>query len=128
MHSQQAFGKNNLLKLYTVLPILTQIAIIVKKSDYLSFVEEKPVNLVKSLPCGETTLAMLGNLWQVNFSALKLLPFDHDIYNIPTEEKLILANEKILQNACLLHYGIDLSAVQRYCGGRWTGEHRYTGH
>ena len=29
LHSQQAFGKNNLLKLYTVLPVLTQLAIIV---------------------------------------------------------------------------------------------------
>ena len=29
-----------------------------------------------------------------------------------------------MRNACLIHYDMNLSAVQRYCGGKWTGEHR----
>ena len=32
----------------------------------------------------------------------------------------------MLRNACLLHYNIDLNVVQRYCGDKWTGEHRRT--
>ena len=92
LHSQQAFGKNNSLKSYTGLPVLTQIAVIVWKSGYLGSVKDKPTNLANALPCGKTTLAMLSNL----------------------------------RNACLLHYVMDLSAVQRYCGGRWKGEHRRT--
>ena len=69
---------------------------------------------------------MISDLARVDFSALKLLPFNHDIYDDPEEEKLIIANKKVLRNACLHHYDMDLSAVQGYYGGKWTGEHRRT--
>lgn len=69
---------------------------------------------------------MISNLARVDFSALKLLPFNHDIYDNPEEELQIVANKKVLRNACLLHYDMDLSAVQRYCGGKWAGEYRQT--
>ena len=124
LHSQQTFGKNNELKSYTVLPVVSQIAVIMWKSGYLSADDDK--KLAKLLPCGEATLAMISDLARVDFSALKLLPLDHDIYDDPKEEALIIANKKVLRNACLLHYDMDLSAVQRYCGGKWTGEHRQT--
>ena len=67
---------------------------------------------------------MVRDLALVDFSALKLLPFDHDIYDNPEEEKQIITNKKVMRNACLIHYDMDLSAVQRYCSGKWTGEHR----
>ena len=67
---------------------------------------------------------MLGHLHQVNFSALRLLPLNHDTYNSPEEERTILAIKTILRNACLLHYYMDLGAVQHYCDGKWTGEYR----
>ena len=69
---------------------------------------------------------MISGLARVDFFALKLLPFNHDIYDNPEEELRIVANKKVLHNACFLHYNMDLSAVQRYCGGKWTGEHRET--
>ena len=69
---------------------------------------------------------MSSDLARVDFLALKLLPFNHDIYDNPEEEKYIITNKKVLQNACLLHYDMDLSAVQLYGGGKWTGEHRRT--
>ena len=28
-----------------------------------------------------------------------------------------------MRNECLLHYDMNLSALQRYCGGKWTSEH-----
>ena len=111
LHSQQIFGKNNALKSYTVLPVLSQIAVIVWKSGYLSTDDKELETLAKLLPCGEGTLSMISNLARVDFSALKLLPFDHDIYDNPEEEKWIIANKKVLQNTYLLYYDIDLSAV-----------------
>ena len=74
----------------------------------------------------EATLSMISNLARVDFSALKLLPFDHDIYDNPEEKKKTIANKKVLRNACFLHYNMNLSAIQQYCGGKWTGEHRRT--
>ena len=126
LHLQQQFGKNNELKSYTVLPVLSQIAVIVWKSGYLGTDNKEPETLAKLLPCGEATLSMISNLARVDFSALKLLPFDHDIYNDPGDERRIIINKKVLRNAGLLHYDMDLSAVQRYCGDKWTGEHRRT--
>ena len=96
---------------------MTQIAVIVWKSGYLDATRDEPATLATALPFGETTHSMLSNLQQVDFSALKIPPLDHDIYNDPDQEKKILADKLILRNACLLHYDIDLGAVQRYCGG-----------
>ena len=96
------------------------------KLGYLRTDDNEPETLAKLLPCREATLSMISDLARVDFSALKLLPFDHDIYNDPEEELRIVANKKVLRNACLLHYNMHLSAVQRYCGGKWTGEHRRT--
>ena len=86
------------------MPVLSQIAVIVWKSVYLSTDDNKPETLAKLLPCGEATLSMISDLARVDFSALKLLPFDHDIYDNPEEELRIVANKKVLRNACLLHY------------------------
>ena len=62
----------------------------------------------------------------MDFLALKLLLVNHDIYDDLEEEKKIIANKKVIQNACLIHYDMNLSAVQQYCGGKWTGELRRT--
>ena len=119
MYSQQAFGKNNLLKLYTVLSVLSQIAFIVCKSGYLCSHFEGAVNnnLAKALPCSETALAMLVELPQIDFLMLQFLPSDYDIYEYPKDKATILVDEKILINAWLLHNNMDVSVVQQYCGG-----------
>ena len=92
LHPQQAFGKNNPLKSYTVLPVVSQIAVIVWKSSYLSNDDNEPTALAKALPYGETTLSMISNLARVDFSTLKLLLFDHNIYDDLEKEKEIIAN------------------------------------
>ena len=94
LHSQQQFGKNNDLKSYTVLPVLSQIAVIVWKSGYLSTDDKEPETLAKLLTCGEATLSMISNLARVDFLALKFLPFDHDIYNDPEDEWRIIAKKR----------------------------------
>ena len=118
LHSQQTFVKNIQLKLYTVLPVLSQIEVVMWRSGYLSKDDSEPETLAKLHPCGEATLSMISELARVDFSALKFLPFDHYIYNDPEEEKKIIADKKVLQNARYIHYDMDLSAVQRYCGGK----------
>ena len=67
LHSQQAFGVNNLSKLYTVVPVMTQIAVIVWKSGYLDPARDEPAALATALPFGKTTHSMLYNLQRVNF-------------------------------------------------------------
>ena len=86
-HSQQSFGENNTLKSYNVLSVVSLIAVIMWRSSYLSKDD------CESAPMGETTLSMISNLAQVDFSALKLLPLNHDIYDDPEEEKTIIANK-----------------------------------
>ena len=83
LYSQQTFGKNNQLKSYTILPILSQIAVIVWISGYLSKDDSELEILAKVLPCGGATLSIISDLARVDFSALKLLPFDHDINDNP---------------------------------------------
>ena len=97
LHSQQSVGKYNPLKSYIVLPGVSQIVVIVWKSGYLSEDEGEPTALAKGLPVGETTLAMISDLAQVTFLALKLLPFDHDIYDNLEEEKKIIPNKKVIR-------------------------------
>ena len=94
---------------------MTQIAVILWKLGYLDSAREELASLAKALPFGETTHYKLGNLQWVDFSALKIPPFNHDIYNNAEKKKQILANKLILRNACLLHYNMDLGAIQRYC-------------
>ena len=91
LHSQRTFGKSNELKLYTVLTVLSLIAVIVWESGYLNADNDKPEILAKILPCKEATLTMISDLARVNFLALKLLPFDHNIYDDPKEVALIIA-------------------------------------
>ena len=100
------------MKLYTVLSVISQITVIVWKLGYLSKDDNKPTALTKALSCRRTTLSMISNLAQVDFSVLKILPLDHNIYNDSEEEKTIITNEKFMRKACLLRYDIDLSTVQ----------------
>ena len=77
-------------------------------------------------PNEKSSLALLTKLRRTDFSALQLQPFNYDIYDSPEEEARINDLKRELRDACLLHYDMNLSAVQRYCGGWWTGEHRRT--
>ena len=68
----------------------------------------------------------MNKLRRTDFSALQLLSFYYDKYDSLEVESTVNDLEKELRDACLLHYDMDLSVVQQYCGGRWTGEHRRT--
>ena len=84
------------------------------------------INLAEALLNGQATFASLNKLRRTDFSALQLLPFDYNIYNSPEVESTVNALKNELRDACLLHYNMDLSAVQRYGGCGWIGEHRRT--
>ena len=55
LHLQQTFGKNNELKSYTVLPVLSKFAVAVWKLCYLSTDNKELKTHAKLLPCGEAT-------------------------------------------------------------------------
>ena len=61
-HSQQACGKITLSKLYTVVPVMTQIAVILWKIGYLDSARDESAFLAKVLPFSEMTHSMLNNL------------------------------------------------------------------
>ena len=122
----KAFGKSSLCKSYCVCPNLMQITVFLWKSGFLDVAASN--NLAQALPRGKTALTKLRLLERVDFRSLQLLPLDFDP---PAEEEddtevSIRRNKRTLRDACLLHYNMDLAAVQRYCGGRWMGEHHRT--
>ena len=86
IHSQQAFGKNNSSKLYTIVPVLTQIAVIMWKLGYLDVDHDKPETL-QGITIWWDNSFHTQNLQRIDFSALRLLPLDPDTYNYPEEEK-----------------------------------------
>ena len=116
LYQGQAFGKNNPYKF-----ILSNISVILWKSGLLD--KEGHTNLAQALPDGPVTLASLGKLRNTDISAFQLLPFNYDIYNSLELESTINKLKQELRDACLLHYNMDLSVVQRYCGCQWTGKH-----
>ena len=80
---------------------------------YLSEDEGKPTALAKGLPGSNDQQRSASG-----FLSTKVDPFNHDIYDNLEEEKKIIANKKVMRNACLLQYDIDLSAIQLYSGGK----------
>ena len=119
LHKDQAFGKNNPYKLYSIKSVVSNIAVILWKSGLLNSVDS--INLAKALSNGPAIVASLNKLRRTDFSALQLLPLDYNIYDLSEVESTVNNLKKELRDACLLHYDMDLSAVQPYCGGQWTG-------
>ena len=61
---------------------------------------------------------------QTDFSALELFPFYWDIkHKDPAVEKKTMRFKRDLNDASLIHHNLDIEAVQRFCGGRFMGEH-----
>ena len=119
-----AFGKTNLCKSYCVCPNLLHIAVILWKSDFLD--PTATTTLAAALPRGQTVLKKLRLLAKVDFRALQLPPLDYDADESQEIKDTIQRNKRTLRDACLLHYNMDLATVQRYCQGRWMGQHRRT--
>ena len=117
---QKAFGKNNLFKSFNVIPNFANISVILWKGPWLNTDQESRV--ADSLPEGRKTLKKVQDYKDIDFTALQLLPLDHDDENFEATRK----SKKILRDACLIHFDMNLDLVQRYCGGRWLGEHRRT--
>ena len=109
LHKEQSFGKHNLYKLYSGVPVVSNIAVLLWKSSLLDPVDS--INLAAALSDGQATFASLNKLRQTDFSALQLLPFDYNIYNSLEVESTVNELKKELRDACLLHYNMDLSAV-----------------
>lgn len=56
---------------------------------------------------------------------LQIEPLDWNAHS-GVSANAITANKQTLREACLLHYNLDLAAVQRFCGRQFTGKHHCT--
>jgi hypothetical protein len=124
LQKRRAFGKPNLSRSYCVTPSLWHVIVIVWKNVCKEVAQNIAIALGKR---GVRMLNKMRELRRVDFSALQIIPLDwnHEEED-QAEVKVIRANKRILQDACLIHYNMDTEAVQRFCGGRWMGEHRRT--
>ena len=69
-------------------------------------------------------LAKIRKFSDYEIAALTLSPVDHDIDKVQTIE--IRKYKQTIREAALIHYNMDLAALQCFAGGRWTGEQRRT--
>ena len=66
---------------------------------------------------GHLMKAKIIRLAWVDFLALQILPLGWDIQeDNNAQEKIIQRQKTTLQDACLLHYDMNLEAVQRFSG------------
>ena len=124
--TRRAFGKDCISRSYSVEKSLWHLSVRIWKNGYLD--ENDANNLAEVFgEVGEIVKKKVKNYKKIDFSALQILPLDWDIEDEdPEMEKRIQRQKTILQDACLIHYDMNLEAVQRFCGGRFTGEHRRT--
>jgi hypothetical protein len=82
------------------------------------------LNQIKTFRVCKATKGALNvlNKWRryqrMDFRPLQLMPFEWEAQSEVNEHK------QTLQEACLFHYNFDVASVQRYCGRRFTGDHR----
>ena len=117
-----AFGKPHLSKAYYVTPLLWHVVIIVWKHECSLLVAQDLAIILRT--CGVKMLCKLKKLVRlIDFSVLQVLPLD---WNHEEEDegmvRWIVHPKWIANNACLLHYNMGTTAVERLCGGRWTTE------
>ena len=121
---RRAFGKPMLSKSYCVTPSLWHVAIIIWKNVCPLVSLELAIALGRQ---GTAMLKRMRELKRVDFSALQIIPLDWNYEEDNEADALLIRrNKRTLHDACLLHYSMDTEAVQRFCGGRWLGEHRRT--
>ena len=124
--TRRAFSKDCISRSYSVEKSIWHLSVRLWKYEYLE--ESDADNLAEAFgEVGTIVKKKVEDYKRYDFSALQILPLDWDIEDDDPEiEKRIQKQKTILQDACLIHYDMNLEAVQRFCGGRFTGEHRRT--
>jgi hypothetical protein len=110
------FGKSSNQHSFIVTPDFPQILLPLLKSNLLP--EQLISNLREADPRVKFLIDAHAHLKNLDFRILQLPTFQWD--RQPTVNK----DKMRLRTACLLHYDLDVAAVQRFCGWRYTGEHR----
>ena len=110
------FGKPHLNHAYNVLPELAQVIYLLFKSNVLGEEDEENIKII--YPDSRKLRAEMERLRHRDFRALTFFNFHGE------GQPDINRKREEMRLACLLHYDLDLAAVQRYCGGRFTGSHR----
>ena len=117
---QKEFGNNNLFKFFKVIPNFANIAVILWEGFWLYIDQES--KMADSLPERKKTVSKVQKYKVIDFTALQLLPLDHDNENFEVTRE----SKRILRDVCLIHFDMNLDLIQLYCRGRWLGEHRRT--
>jgi hypothetical protein len=113
---EKAFGKPNVCHSYTVTPAFPQVVLPLFKSGFLGQIDT--FRVCKAVKGALTVLNKWRRYHRMDFRPLQLMPFEWEAQAMVNEQK------QILREACLFYYDFDVAAVQRYCGGRFTGDHR----
>jgi hypothetical protein len=113
--NETAFGKPNILKSYTVIPAMQSILCPLFKSGYVD--TASIIFICHAIPNAKFLLKKIQEYAQWDFRCLRHPNFDWESKSVNNER------EKH-REACLIYYDCSIEAVQRYCGGRFTGDHR----
>ena len=126
MQQGEHFDKDCLSRSYSVEKSIWHLSVRLWKYEYLE--ESDADNLAEAFgEVGTIVKKKVEDYKRYDFSALQIIPLDWNIEDDdPEMEKRIQKQKTILQDACLIHYNMNLEAVQRFCGGRFIGEHRRT--
>jgi hypothetical protein len=110
------FGKSHKKKMYKTQTSAAHILLPLLKSGFL------PCETICTIRAADPRANNLVDCWQqfrqIDFRRLQIPTFDWENENGVNRHKMRL------RTAALLHYDLDLAAVQRYCGWRLTGAHR----
>jgi hypothetical protein len=110
------FGKSSKNHSFTVTPGFPQLLLPLLKSNMLS--PALQATMRDTDPRVEFLFDAHEAFKRLDFQVLQLPTFQWD------SQKEVNRDKMRLRTACLLHYDLDVAAVQRFCGWRYTGEHR----
>jgi hypothetical protein len=112
---ETSFGKPNLLKSYSVTPALQQVLCHIFKSHFMDTDSEK--SICAAIPNAKFLRQKLKEYEHWDFRCLRHPNFDW-------ESSKINEDREKHREACLLFYNGSIEDTQRYCGWRFTGDHR----
>lgn len=118
LHGCTDFGKYHSDKAYIVTPAFPQVILPLLKSGYLA-----AHDIHHKIRLCNKGFNRLVTDWlrtqRIDFRILRLPSFDWEATTIDKDKMF-------LRLAAFFHYDFDIPSVIKYCGWRWTGEHRRT--
>jgi hypothetical protein len=118
--AKKAFGKPHICHSYTVTPGFPQIVLLLFKSKFLE--PRSQASFFAALPRSLLIFKKWQTYRDIDFRAIRYYNFDWE------NSSTLNTDRQFLREACLFHYDLCLATLQRYSGGRFTGDHRRVEH